>query len=521
MKPGNNMNYQKMFCFLPLILLVSTCLTPSLSTVGQTFHQPHDFSHTLVEQLSMNLHQTTSDWPLTYHNDIEDIATSVLIDDSNHIIATGYSLNLSNYVSDFLTVKFDEEGAVLWAKVFDGGMYDYSWGATVDPDGNVIILGFNSTLDDQVQDFNITLFLVKYDTYGNLQWNKTLTFEKDCFPGGIASDSKGNIILTIGSGNLDTLEFFCQTFKYDAAGNEIWNTTFLEDMLSIGSDVVVNDQDEIFITGLTASFFGQGWFAMKYDATGSKQWVQRYSVGNQPYDIELDGNGNIILTGQDYSAETNSSSWLTLKCDDIGNVLWTYRFDGSGHEYPRDLTIDAIGNIYTAGSVVSDTDSRTCVIKQNPEGQEECMKFQSTDRAILRTDIMDDQLIGSGVINASTGDMLNSDFYIDIISDFTPPIFTVSQPEPGYIYLFDRPLFPLGNTAFIIGPMTISIDPDEPNEISKVIFYIDGTVMETKQEAPFEYLWEDSTFGSHIIEIHVYDHELNMKRDVQSVWRIL
>jgi len=521
MKTGNNMNYQKMFCFLPFILLVSSCLTPSISTVEQTVYQPYEFSQTIVEQLSMTLHETKSDWPLTYHNDIEDIATSVLIDDSDNIIATGYSLNLSNFVSDFLTVKFDEEGVVLWAQVFDGGMYDYSWGATVDPDGNVIILGFNSTLNDQVEDFNINLFLIKYDTNGNLQWNKTLTFEKDCFPGGIASDSEGNIILTIGSGDLDSLEFFCQTFKYDPAGNEIWNTTFLEDMLSIGSDVVVNTQDEIFITGLTASFFGQGWFCMKYDETGSKQWVQRYSVGNQPYDIELDRNGNIILSGQDYSVETNSSSWLTLKCDENGNVLWTYRFDGPSHEYPRDLTIDSMGNIYTAGSIVSDTESHTCVIKQNPDGEEECMKFQSTDRAIFRTTIMNDQIIGSGVINASSGDFLNSDFYIDIISDFTPPDFSVSQPERGYIYLFDRPLFPLGNNAFIIGPMTLSIEPDEPNDILKVMFYVDGTLIETKQEAPFEYFWEDSSFGSHTIEIQVYDHDLNMIRDVQSVWRIL
>ena len=40
-----------------------------------------------------------------------------------------------------------------------------------------------------------------------------------------------------------------------------------------------------------------------------------------------------------------------------------------------------------------------------------------------------------------------------------------------YIYLFDRPFFPLGNNAFIIGPMTLSIEPDEPNDILKVMFF--------------------------------------------------
>ena len=520
-KNTTRMKNQSLFCLFPIVLIVSTSMTPAFFPIEQQFNKKYTFSHALVEHLSMKNLGDESGWPLTYHHDNEDIATAVLIDKDNQIIASGYTFNYSNYNADFLTVKYNEFGNLLWAEIFDGGTYDYSWDATVDSQGNVIILGFNSTLEENPEELDITLFIVKYDANGIIQWNKTLAFEKDCFPGGLAVDSEDNIILTLGSGDLDTIEFFCQTLKYDEQGNEIWNTTFTEDMISFGADVVINEKDEIFICGLTASFFGQGWFIINYDTTGTLKWVQRYAVGNQPFDIELDPNGNIILTGQEYSYETNSSSWLTLKCDSKGNVIWTYLFDGPANEYPRDSTIDTQGNIYTVGTFVRDNNSQTCVIKQNPNGDEQCIKFQSYDEAFLCITIdKDDQVIGSGAINATTGDTFNSDFYTDIITDFTPPEFTIEQPKPGYIYLFDKPLFPLGKNALIIGPVTIRLTPDDPDEISHIEFYIDGNLMEIKTSPPFEYFWDESRFGEHTIEIHVYNNDLNMKHDEKSVWKI-
>jgi hypothetical protein len=515
------MKNQRLFCLFPLIILISTSLTPTFIPIEQQINTHHTFSHDVGEYLSMKNPRDESGWPLTYHHDNEDIAMSVLTDDDDNIIAAGFSFNYTTYESDFLTVKYDHAGNLQWAKVFDWGAYDYLWDATVDSKGNIIIVGFNSTLEGDTEDLNLTLVVFKYDANGEVQWNKTLTFEDDCIPGGITTDSDDNIILTLGSGNLNTIELYCQTFKFDEQGNEIWNTTFTEDMLSFGSEVVVNDNDDIIVCGLAASFFGQGWFTMSYDAAGNLQWVQRYSVGNQPLDIELDLDGNIILTGQDYSYETNSSSWLTIKCDPRGYPIWTYHYDGVDQEYSRDLTIDTQGNIYTVGSFNGENDSKTCVMKQGPDGNEQCLKFQSSDEALLSIAIdKDDQVIVAGEINATTGDIFNGDFYIDIVSDFTPPDFIVDQPKPGNIYLFDKVALPLGKNTLIIGPVTLRIIPDNQDDVSHVEFYVDGTLMETKETPPFEYRWDESGFGSHTIEIHVYDHDLNMKRDVQSVWKI-
>jgi hypothetical protein len=309
------------------------------------------------------------------------------------------------------------------------------------------------------------------------------------------------------------------TLKLDSHGNEIWNISYEEDFLSFGSDVVVNSNNDIFVGGLSVSFFGQGWFIVKYNNRGILEWSQRYNVGNQPYDMEIDSEGNLIITGQDYSSESNSSSWLTLKCDKNGYLLWKQEYDGINNEYAQDSIIDSKGNIITLGSIVGNDYYEPCLIIYDTNGVEICMKKPSIDGSLLGVTVdSDDNIIATGTINNSINNY-NWDFYTCKFTDVNPPSINIEKPKLGYLYLFDREFIPLIKNTLIFGKITILVKEMSSSDVEKVLFYIDGDFIKSLTTAPYEWVWNEKSFGNHNIEIHVYDENNNINRKTINVWK--
>lgn len=89
----------------------------------------------------------------------------------------------------------------------------------------------------------------------------------------------------------------------------------------------------------------------------------------------------------------------------------------------------------------------------------------------------------------------------------TTPEMTVQKPKAGWLYLFDLfglP-FPLTQNALVLGDLTFSVNPSDPNGISQVEFFIDGTVVETVTEAPYSYKWMDAEKGTYDVKIRAYN----------------
>jgi len=510
-----------MFSFLIITILFLSSFLVAAGTI--TIEKPNNMTNKVFYNNNINQGSfeiiKESGWPIIYNYSFEDVSRKVIIDSEDSIIVTGNTYNNISDEIDFLTVKYSSDGELIWNALFNGGEIDYAWDISLDSQDNIIVFGFNSSLNENPNELDLTLFVIKYSKDGIEQWNNTYKWENDCFPGGIAVDSNDNVIMSAGTGDLDGLSFTCLTLKMDSNGNEIWNVTFEEDLLSFGADVVVNSDDDIFIGGLSASFFGQGWFIIKYDSMGKLKWSQRYNEGNQPNDMEIDSEGNLIMTGQDYSSDSNSSSWLTLKCDKNGYLLWKYEYDGINNEYAQDGVVDSKGNIITLGSVVGDDFYESCLLIFDTNGNEICMKKPSIDGSLLGLTVdSDDNIIVTGTINNSVNSY-NWDYYTCKYSDIEPPYITIEKPKLGYLYLFDKELFPLLKNTIILGKIKIRVVELGASDVEKVLFYIDGNLMESVSNAPFEWLWDDKSFSKHEIEIHVYDENNNINRKTINVWK--
>jgi hypothetical protein len=465
-----------------------------------------------------------SGWPQIYDYGIEDSPCGIVIDSMGNIIVSGYtfySIDNSTFELDFLTIKYDSEGNELWNVTYDSGTFDFAWDVAIDSSDNIIVYGVKATSFSDLQNLNLSFIVVKFNKDGVEQWNVSYKKEIDSYPGGVTVNSKDDIIINGGYGDLNEPDFHCWTLKMNSNGKEFWDQSFNEDIVSTGSDVAVDVNDNIIVGGLSASFYGQGYFTIEYDDNGNQIKVNRYKIGSQPNAIALDSNGNIILTGVAYSSESNTSSWLTIKSDRQGNLLWTREYDGKYSDAAEDLIVDSNDNIITVGTSCFNLEFNNeiyehCTIIYDKNGNELCMKRPYV-RGIIYGVIIDtnDAIIITG--GADQG--YNWNYYTDKYIDVTPPLVQLVSPKEKNLYIFGNKILKLPRNTIIIGIINILINAENPSDILKVEFYIDKNLRQTTIQKPYQFIWNDKLFFKHSIKIMAYDETGCIKKYEFDVWK--
>lgn len=138
----------------------------------------------------------------------------------------------------------------------------------------------------------------------------------------------------------------------------------------------IHDTDAFYVGGIKISASGDVYIAISFCYGNVRLQVRKYSSGgnliwqnndnssgifstSNYYDMDLDNNGNIIVTG---SWSDNGLSALTSKIDTSGNLVWQKTFAFSTSSCGRNIIIDQSNNILVG---VSDG-----VIKYNSNGNE-------------------------------------------------------------------------------------------------------------------------------------------------------
>lgn len=508
---------KEILVIITITLLISSLVLGSFTVAGLkhiNIERPIKTNATFIEHYKPQIkyRQLYSGWPQIYNGGDEDSAWGgIAIDSNKDIIVTGYSF-IDYNDSDIITIKYDDDGNEIWNSSFNKGSIEFAMDLAVDSKDNIIISGFNCTAIEDLESFNLSLIVIKYNTDGFEQWNLSYHLEKDNFPGGVAVDSNDNIIITGGKGNFDALDFACWTMKMDENGNELWNNTFTDDLISIGMDVAVNSNNDIIVGGVSASpFVGQGFCAIKYDNDGNKISVNRYG-GIQPNGIAIDSQDNIILTGQHQESASVSSIWYTVKSDKNGNELWVRQYDSGNHDIAENVAIDAHDNIITVGGSHFSQEEfyEHCTIIYDENGEEICMKRPGITGFIYGVAVDNTNTIiitGDAVIDN------NLDYYTNKYLDTTPPLVQLETPKEKYLYIFGKEIIPLSKNTFIIGRITIKLEADDPSDVEKVEFYIDNTLQETFSAPPYEWIWSEMAFGKHRITTMAYDNTGSIARN--------
>jgi gliding motility-associated-like protein len=147
-------------------------------------------------------------------------------------------------------------------------------------------------------------------------------------------------------------------------------SAFVNEAMDIEVDASGNSYVCGYITGETAfdvtvvepQALGNGdIYVAKYNSSGQLTWVRRYggSFSDRAYDLAIDSDQNIYITGQYYgtvnfgtyilNSTANSKDIFLLKMDPSGEVLWARSEGGSGSENASGITTDNLNNLILTG----------------------------------------------------------------------------------------------------------------------------------------------------------------------------
>ena len=286
-------------------------------------------------------------WERTFDMEKSSSAYGVATDKAGNVVVTGL-IRDDNGRADWLTLKYNSDGDILWTRVFDANSWDRgAYDVATDFMCNVIVTGKIHT-DSTGYDF----CTVKYDQDGNILWVRTFSNSDTELEEAhsVAVDSKGNIIVTgFTFSALSGYSYDYLTIKYDPDGNIIWVRTYDGGWNDFAEAVAVDDLDNVIVTGYSDANINWDWCTVKYNPEGDTVWIRRYDVGkdDRAQGVTADGSGSIIVVG--VLGESHNSYASVVKYSLEGDTIWIKKFTVEEITSFIDVATDADGNILLAG----------------------------------------------------------------------------------------------------------------------------------------------------------------------------
>ncbi|MEK7568108.1 MAG: hypothetical protein AAB498_00550, partial [Patescibacteria group bacterium] len=234
---------------------------------------------------------------------VGDAGNNVVID-ANYVYVVGTSCK--DFISegygewDFLIIKYDKTGNIIWSQTYDGGYVppsnggDLAFGVDVDGAGNIYVTGYS------YNGSNYDFWTMKLNSNGNQLWNRRINYAND-YGFGLALDNQNNVY---------------------AVGYVYYGNPYYTDYA----------------------------FIRKYDTNGNIVWS--YLLNNPYsgfYDIDIDNNNNLYLGGYVYNSTYNNYDFLTIKMDSNGNMIWFKGYDTGGQDGAFGIGADSQKNVYLGG----------------------------------------------------------------------------------------------------------------------------------------------------------------------------
>jgi hypothetical protein len=279
----------------------------------------------------------------------DDLGRAIVADNMGNVFVAGQfrntvdfdpgpnAFNLSSSgAEDAFILKLNAIGDFEWARKLGSNSNDFCRGIALDALNNVHVIGSfrntvtltpNPTTVSLTSNGNSDIFVLKFNTNGNLIWAESFGGTGNDFGHAIAIDGAGNILTT---GNFQLTADFnpkAGTFSLTSAG---------------AADV----------------------FVSKLSGTGDLIWAKRFGgpVNDFGYGIGVDAVGNVYTTGAFQSTANfqtgagffnlTSGGWNDVyvsKLDSNGDFSWAQQFGGTADNLGYGIDVSGSGNVYTTG----------------------------------------------------------------------------------------------------------------------------------------------------------------------------
>jgi hypothetical protein len=281
----------------------------------------------------------------------DDVATAIALDSQRNAFVTGYSPGIGTN-RDYATIKYDPDGNEIWLARYDGEAhgFDIAWAITADHEGNAYVTGESYTVMG-----GTAAVTIKYSPKGDQIWlssrGGTETFH--VHPYRLAVSLQGNLYLA-GSwlGLLRTNAHF-YVFKVDSIGSFAWSAMDVMGGFGRGRAILVDAAENAYFGGEArgrSAPSGGYPIMLKLTTDGALLWriVDEMARGYAS-EMAFDSSGNVVVCGA--LSVANRYKYMTMKLTPDGNQLWSAQYDGpgDGNDEGRGMAVDSEDNVYVTG----------------------------------------------------------------------------------------------------------------------------------------------------------------------------
>jgi len=211
-------------------------------------------------------------WNQTYGGTNFDAACSLVVTSDGGYAIAGFTSSFGAGDNDFWLVKTDASGNMMWNQTYGGTGDDYAFSLVAISDGGYAVTGETRSFKAEGSDW----LLVKTDESGNMMWNQTYGGTNY---GGRAHSlivtSDGTYVIAGDSSSTGETVDFCLV-KAAASGEMIWQKTYGEGIDDSASSLVQTSDGGYALTGYTSSGAGTDALLVKTDSEGNLEWSQTY-----------------------------------------------------------------------------------------------------------------------------------------------------------------------------------------------------------------------------------------------------
>jgi hypothetical protein len=212
-------------------------------------------------------------WGENYGGAMYDVGRATALLEDSHYVVAGYTNSMGNGDHDFLVLKIDTSGNLVWNKTYGGMESDKAYAVT-ETTGGCVVAGDTRSKGDGETD----AWIIKVDANGNLVWDKAVGGGGFDMPTCITAANEGflagGFTFSFGNGERD---FWL--FKIDDAGNVSWSCTVGKTEFEEAYAALEVGENEFVMAGWTNSI-GQGhydFYVVKLGVENEDSWLPAYN----------------------------------------------------------------------------------------------------------------------------------------------------------------------------------------------------------------------------------------------------
>lgn len=232
----------------------------------------------------------------------------------------------------------------------------------VDAIGNVYLAGYTKGTLINKSFGKSDGFLSKYDSQGNHLWTKQFGSEQDEDMNRIIIDENENLILAgTTNGVIGDKSFGKQDIivaKYNTDGDLLWQKQLGSDSTESSPTIAADKEDNIYLTANTTGVFGEQSYGrndgilVKLDKDGDTQFIEQFGTkGNDKSGgIHIDNNSDILIIGNTNGTMAEEKlgrmDIFLLKYSGAGELLASRQLGSAGYELGQNVITDSDNNVY-------------------------------------------------------------------------------------------------------------------------------------------------------------------------------